>query len=251
MSPIKCRLCGQNSSYTYEKNVLGKYNVKYYSCDHCQYFQTEKPYWLKEAYESVINNEDTGIFRRNIFLSNFLLSWLFFNKNKNFQYLDFSGGYGILSRLMLDEGFEFYWTDQFCENLFAKNYTLSNKVIKPKLVTCFEVLEHIEYPADLIKNLFEFNNEVAIISTETFVTGYPDKSWWYLGENHGQHIGFFNNHSIEYLAKKLDLNVISHKNVHIFSKNKMTKIYLKFCFFLARTGLPKVAYRFLGRKPLE
>ena len=69
-----CRLCEGQVTPSFKHKILGKYDVQYYSCKECGYFQTEAPYWLEEAYTQVINSEDNGIFRRNYFLSGFLRS---------------------------------------------------------------------------------------------------------------------------------------------------------------------------------
>jgi hypothetical protein len=39
---------------------------------------------------------------------------------KNGTFVDIGGGYGLLTRLMRDRGFDFYWKDPHCENIFAK-----------------------------------------------------------------------------------------------------------------------------------
>ena len=61
----KCRLCSNNSKCIFTTKVLKKYDVKYYFCSKCQFLQTEEPYWLEEAYSSVICAADTGSVARN------------------------------------------------------------------------------------------------------------------------------------------------------------------------------------------
>ena len=51
---------------------------------------------------------------------NFQESYIFFNKNV--AYLDVDGGYGMLTRLMRDYGFHFYWTDPYCQNILARGF---------------------------------------------------------------------------------------------------------------------------------
>ena len=46
-----CRLCSGETSFVFNHKVLNKFDVKYYRCSNCESLQTEKPYWLDEAYE--------------------------------------------------------------------------------------------------------------------------------------------------------------------------------------------------------
>ena len=44
---------------------IKKYEVSYFHCPNCGFVQTEKPYWLDEAYSDIIDAEDIGILARN------------------------------------------------------------------------------------------------------------------------------------------------------------------------------------------
>ena len=78
-----CRICGENTKFIFKARILGKYNVRYFHCPTCGYIQTEKPFWLNEAYSDAISAEDTGVIQRNIKLAN-ITAWfiLFFFKKK-------------------------------------------------------------------------------------------------------------------------------------------------------------------------
>jgi hypothetical protein len=124
----------------FNTDVLNKYKVDYFQCLNCNFIQTEKPYWLDEAYSDAITKLDIGIIYRNINFSNTITQ---FFKNNLFSsdgiYLDYGGGYGIFVRMMRDKGFNFYRQDVFCNNLFAKNLQPlidSTVTIKVKGVTC-------------------------------------------------------------------------------------------------------------------
>src|SRR5438128_9866447 len=104
-----CPICERARRVCFDATVLGKYNVSYLICDGCGLLQTEYPYWLNEAYTSAILDIDTGLLARNVALSKRLSPLLFFLSGRDGPYLDIAGGYGLITRLMRDIGFDFYW----------------------------------------------------------------------------------------------------------------------------------------------
>ena len=96
---MRCNICSNDASKLFDAVILGRHKIDYYRCPVCEFIQTEKPYWLNEAYERPVSISDTGYLQRNIYLSKQLtiLLALFFNKNGKF--LDY-GGYGVFVRLM-------------------------------------------------------------------------------------------------------------------------------------------------------
>jgi hypothetical protein len=46
---INCKICKSEVKYLFSKEILSKYNIKYYQCSTCLFIQTEKPYWQEEA----------------------------------------------------------------------------------------------------------------------------------------------------------------------------------------------------------
>jgi hypothetical protein len=64
---MRCKICSQSVIELSTARIMNKYDIKYFYCDHCQFVQTEQPYWLDEAYQRPINMTDVGILDRNIF----------------------------------------------------------------------------------------------------------------------------------------------------------------------------------------
>jgi hypothetical protein len=246
-----CRLCEGQLTPSFKHKILEKYEIQYFSCPSCGLFQTETPYWLEEAYTQVINSEDIGIFKRNYFLSGFLLAWLIFKKARNAIYLDFSGGYGILVRLMRDYGFNFLWTDKYCENIFAKNAIAPSANKNYQLVTSFEVIEHVERPREFIQHIFSLGTETFLFSTQLFKNSTPPQDWWYLGFNHGQHISFFNPKSLKKLASLENLHLVSFRNMHLLSKKKHNKLFFIFCYVISFFGLTQFLANLVRPKSLD
>ena len=55
-----CRLCAGTVEPAFRKRVLERYSVTFFRCLTCESLQTERPYWLAEAYQSALAGSDTG-----------------------------------------------------------------------------------------------------------------------------------------------------------------------------------------------
>lgn len=233
MSEI-CPVCSNQRYACFSATLLQKYQVDYFYCDRYGLLQTETPYWLEEAYQSAIAAADTGLVSRNISISRILARILFFLFDRQGKYLDIAGGYGMLTRLMRDIGFDFYWSDLYCENLLAKGFEYENASKPFTAITAFEVLEHIWEPFDFIKtSLQEAETSTIVFSTELF-SGEPPSpdTWSYYALNTGQHISFYQQKTLKVLAQSLSLNFYSHGNIHMFSDRSISN-YL-FSFLVSR-----------------
>lgn len=60
-----------------------------------------------------------------------------------------------------------------------------------------------------------------LLSTELIVTeSTPSPDWWYLGPEHGQHIGFFRLATLHWMAEQLGCHSASDgRGVHLFSRS--------------------------------
>lgn len=153
-----CKICGSQSEEVFRARILRKYTVRYYYCDYCGFLQTEEPYWLNEAYSESISILDTGYVRRNIEASKTLtiLLSIFFDKNKKF--LDYGGGYGLLTRLMRDIGFDFYWYDIYTPNLFSRGFE-HREGYNYEAITALEVFEHFANPINEIEIMLKLSKK--------------------------------------------------------------------------------------------
>ena len=70
-----------------------KYDIKYFQCGNCGFIQTEKVFWLKEAYGNAITSLDIGILDRNNFLLKNVTKIIDICFPKSKIYLDFAGAY--------------------------------------------------------------------------------------------------------------------------------------------------------------
>lgn len=224
---ILCKVCSSKTIKIFQKRILIKYPVTYYSCTNCGLIQTEKPHWLKEAYSSAIIDSDTGILSRNAVLSKITAVICLLFVGKNSRVLDYGGGYGILTRMLRDIGVDCYWNDKYAKNLFARGFE-GKSGVRYDVVTAFELFEHLENPIDEVgKILKKYKPKVLLFSTMLH-NGNPPKDWWYFVPEGGQHITLYTKKSLDILAKKMKMKLSTNgRNIHIFSKKKIPSLAMK------------------------
>ncbi|NOQ29771.1 MAG: methyltransferase domain-containing protein [Helicobacteraceae bacterium] len=243
---MQCKICKQNNSTIFSDTILNKYKIEYFHCSKCGFLQTEEPYWLDEAYEESINISDTGYMQRNIYLSNKLTILLFLCFDNKAKYIDYAGGYGVFVRLMRDIGFDFYWDDKFTKNLFAQGFESEN-ILYTEAITTFESFEHFEKPLEEIEKMLNITKNI-IFTTELLSDNIPEPSdWWYYGLEHGQHISFYSETTLKFIAKKYNLNYISFGSLHLFTENKISKFKLNMLRF-ERFGFHKLLEKCITSK---
>jgi len=245
---MKCKICNNETHNIFTAKILNKYNVKYYYCGHCGFLQTEEPHWLKEAYSNPISIIDTGIMARNIGMSKITAVVLYFLFNKYGKFLDFAGGYGFLTRLMRDIGFDFYWHDPYSPNLVARGFESKSNSLKYELLTSFESFEHFVEPIQEFENMIKFSDNI-LFSTELLSSTLPKPGeWWYYALESGQHISFYSYRTLKYIAQKHNMNLCSNgRGIHMFTKNK--KINNKLFVFLLK--LQRFGLFFYVRKKIK
>jgi hypothetical protein len=204
-------------------------------CPNCGFLQTEEPYWLDEVYRNPIDLSDTGYMQRNIVLSkkiSILLRLLF---NKHGSYLDYAAGYGVFVRLMRDIGFDFYWSDKYADNIFAKRFEYSD-ANAVEAVTTFESFEHFVNPIGEIEKLLLLSKNI-IFTTELLPYKIPKpQEWWYYGLEHGQHISFYQQKTMHFIANQYKINYYNFGSLQLFTDKKiyfpfLLKVFLEFSRF--------------------
>lgn len=222
---MKSHITGAEVVPLFRAQVLQKYEVQYYRCPQTGYIQTEKPYWLDEAYQDAITQLDIGLVQRNLQLRERLLRLIphFFGTKSAF--LDYAGGYGLFVRMMRDAGLDFYRQDPFCENLFARHFDLSDLAPTPPfaLITAFEVFEHWENPVVELEKVLKYGKNI-LFSTELQPEPPPQKpeDWWYFSPEMGQHVSFYTRKALEALAAHFGLYFYTDgHSLHLFTEKPM------------------------------
>lgn len=232
-----CKICSTNSEPFSRAEILNKYSIQYFKCPVCGFIQTEEPYWLEEAYSEVINRSDIGLLARNIELSKTTKAVISLHFDKKQRFIDYGAGYGVFVRLMRDLGFDFYWTDKYSENIFAKDFEAKHSD-KFELLTAYEVFEHLDRPLEEVENMLRYSDNI-LFSTFLIPQNYPKpEEWWYYALDHGQHIALYSKKSLEVIAGKLKLNFYTNgKNLHLFAKQKKNNLIFKIISFPYVSGL--------------
>lgn len=261
MVAIKCKICNFDSAPFERSIILNKYDVQYYSCDHCGFIQTETPYWLEEAYSSAIARSDIGLIGRNVKLTNFCSALIPVFYGKRGPFLDYGGGNGMFVRMMRDRGFEFYWQDRYSPNQFAEGFEIPQDK-KIDLITAFELFEHLLQPLETIEDMFRCSDTI-IFSTRLLPRWQAVPSdWWYFTPDTGQHISLYSKESLEVIAEKFNVKLSSNGiSLHILSPQIIPSILLKALsyppFAMATSGLLNINrkslleddyYRLTGRR---
>jgi hypothetical protein len=217
----QCRVCGRQAEALPFSATIKGIVVHFYECAHCWYVQTQHPSWLEEAYAQPINPSDTGIMVRNIQNVELVISTLALLGARRGRIVDCAGGYGLLVRMLRDQGINAYWSDQYATNLLCKGFEYQGGYAD--LVTAFEAFEHFVEPGSEVKRLATIAPNILI--TTSIIPSPPPlpDQWWYYGLEHGQHIGFFRVKTLEYLACSLGLHLTTDQSsVHLLSKNPVS-----------------------------
>jgi glycosyltransferase involved in cell wall biosynthesis/SAM-dependent methyltransferase len=221
--PMKCKVCESDSNHLAQGKVMGKYDVDYFQCSNCGFVQTEEPYWLDEAYSQPIASSDVGLAFRNLSFSKITQNLLFNFFNHQAIFLDYGGGYGLFVRLMRDAGFDFYWLDKFCQNIFAQGFEIDAATNNQfELVTAFEVFEHLVHPIYELEELLKKSRNI-LLSTELLPESNPKPNeWWYYVLHEGQHVSLYTAKSLSILAAKFNLNFYSNgSSLHLLTEKQL------------------------------
>jgi hypothetical protein len=213
--------------FAFTAKVLRKYEARYEFCDACGFLRAHEPHWLDEAYSKAIAAADTGLLARNFLLADKLAAAIYWAMGERGQgrYLDTAGGYGVLTRLMRDRGFNFYWADKHCENLLAPGYKYRPELGACLAVTAIEVLEHLTDPLAFIADALSTADAQALLFTTQLYAGPPPDpaTWWYYTFGTGQHIGFFQSRTLEALGSRLGLSLTTANGIHVLSKKPLSQ----------------------------
>jgi hypothetical protein len=222
-----CKICLSTSDPFSSALILSKYQVSYFRCEKCGFVQTEDPYWLDEAYSDEANIYDIGYVNRAIANSQLCERYILQYFDCNSKFVDYGAGYGIMVRRMRDLGYDFYWYDKYCQNLFSRSFeaNMSGEIVY-ELLTAFEVFEHLINPLQELEMMLEISDNI-LFTTELIPPGNPKPGqWWYYFPLHGQHIAFYTQKSLNVIAESHHLFLKSIGSVHLLTKQRPRELHL-------------------------
>lgn len=217
-----CRLCNGAAEHIFSCRVLQKYDVAYFRCNHCGSAQTERPYWLEEAYsKGNLADIDTGPVWRSLNSQAVIFAAArVLGLPKNAAIVDFGGGSGLLTRLLRDQGFNARWSDKYARNELASGFNDTGG--QADIVCCFEVAEHLVDPLLDLAPMFQRDAQLIIIGTQTY-RGQTSE-WWYVSPQTGQHVFFYSDRGMAYIAQHFGYHYVHISSIHFFSKLAMSKM---------------------------
>ncbi len=207
-SMTECRLCGHKAIYAFSKSLVSEFSVNYYECENCQSLQTEVPHWLDKVYSDCLDKYDVmSVSRTSESLAMVVALWKILLPN-NAKLLDFGGGSGLLVRQLRDRGINTRLSDKYGTNIFAQGFEDSEKM-EYDMVVCFEVFEHLSHPSKTIQDIMSKNPKTVVIGTCLWKK--QGQNWFYLCPETGQHIFFFSEKAMEYIASEYNMNYYSFR----------------------------------------
>lgn len=229
---MNCHLCHAITRTHFTATVLNQHEADYHYCAECDHLFVSEPTWLEEAYSDAIAQEDTDVAARNIFnaLKLAAIDFLVLGDRGQGKYVDVAGGYGLLTRLMRDLGFDYFWSDRYARNLFARGFEYDPTLGACLAVSAIEVLEHTTNPLEFIQQvLTDHQSDTLIFTTEVFADNSPPlpDRWGYYAFATGQHIAFFSRRGLARLAERLGMTYYPLGRLHVFSRKKLPHWKLK------------------------
>ena len=236
---MNCKLCNNDSvELIKEIKLLDKYTEELFKCTKCDFVSFNKIHWLEEAYKETITQNDSGLTKRVLTNYAFILNFTTF-LNLSTTVFDFGANNGLFSYLLNARGIRAKSFDRFETNIIGPLGSIDD-LHDVGILCAFEVFEHLDDPAGDIDILFSQNVPFIIVSTELHDRHTDFNGWWYLQKDTGQHISFYSEKTMMYVAKKYHYEYAYVSGRHIFSKYSISrKAFLK--IRLAQ----KLRYRFL------
>ncbi|MDA7817524.1 class I SAM-dependent methyltransferase [Sulfurimonas sp.] len=213
----KCKIC-QSDTHSI---VNPKTKKIFHKCSTCKYIFLDEEFYVdqfleKKHYDKHHNNlESLGYVKMFEDLVDEFVNPLHVKRA-----LDFGCGEGEVLPIVLERNSVscdrydlFYFPEKVYEN---KKYDL---------ICSTEVFEHLQNPLEMLKQLLLHVEEGGyILLMSNF---HPDNDeeflkWWYIRDI--THIGFFHLETFEYIAKKLNLEIVKHNSKNTIMFKKLTTL---------------------------
>lgn len=202
-----CRLCGGDTHWLFNKQVLNRFDVQFRQCQHCGATQTEKPYWLEQAYVPANEQFDTGQVTRSLINAGVISSLIHMAAlGPQARVVDHGCGSGLLVRTLRDTGVDAWGYDLYSSPRLALGFQTDTHAGFDVVNLC-EVVEHFDEPRQYFDSIFANNPKLVVI--QTGIAEKVSESWDYITPEHGQHIFFLAPKTLAWLCATYGRRLIS------------------------------------------
>jgi SAM-dependent methyltransferase len=218
-----CCVCGGALNFKWRRRVLhDRYEAEFQECISCGALQVKNAAWLDEAYrdedQPLFWNPDKGRFLRNFSTYAYLCAFRDTNVLVDQpRLLDYGGGYGLLTQMLRDGGFDAWLADPYVARpYFCPERHIADLRTLPAgsfdAVTAFEVLEHLTDPCRVGEDLRRIlaPGGVFVLSTAVYHPGVHNSDWPYLSTEMGQHVTFWSRVALSHFAAQLGFRSVGY-----------------------------------------
>lgn len=206
-----CLVCGDETVRRFTK-PLERLEVHYFYCSCCGHL-TATPLEVDQSYAAgrYFKEIDTGWEQRNKRMLEFIriISCLpAIAISKRSAILDYGSGTGRLVLDLNQEGFDAYGFEPYLKNpcsdrVFTDLRVIRKTVGRVELITCIEVLEHLDKPDEMLSDVVRLLQPAGylLISTDLYNEKVHSKDWYYLNPAAG-HVSIFSETSLRMLLRR-------------------------------------------------
>jgi 2-polyprenyl-6-hydroxyphenyl methylase/3-demethylubiquinone-9 3-methyltransferase len=194
-----------------KKLPLSGFAVYYRRCRRCGFvFTADFDAWGGEDFRRHIYNAEYGLVDPDYAETRpkgnaRLVAESFVGAREEIRILDYGGGAGLLARLLRERGFRAETYDPFSE--FD-----ALPLGRFELITCFEVMEHVQWPRETVRAMVGLLQEGGVILFSTLVQPAEfariGLGWWYAAPRNG-HISLYSTAALARLFGEVGMKVAS------------------------------------------
>jgi len=199
---MNCPICSSKSEIYGKGVVLNKYEISYFRCSRCGFINTEKPYWLDEAYGRVVSDNQKFRAQQNVPI---VISYIKEQLDPKGFYLDYGcARNAYFVEIMRKYCFKFVGYDKYEKVLDQYKGKLSRQF---EMITSWEVFEHLPNPKEVVSEMLQYTNVIMIGTQRVQLNNPPKLNWNYFSRPSGRHISFYTMESFGILGKEFGLKV--------------------------------------------